>query len=198
MRPLCTFAIPSRKRFNRLLKSVDSIVRSCTDSSRINFRIRLDLDDHESLNRVPELGRLHDQIVVLAMPPKPWHVDRNSLWNSLLPHCSGIWHNFWSDDMLLLGKGWDNQLALMATDGVVVHPKIYKLGELTEYHNTSGGPVPFIPATALSHFQDNLLWEPPDTFIWSVLVKKLGWEEVWMEGITVEHERIKDEILPVL
>jgi hypothetical protein len=180
------------------MKAVKSIVESADDPSRIEFLIRLDCDDESSVNRIDELCRIHDQVFTCVGEPKPKHVPRSTLWNEMIQNAVGNWLNFWSDDMLLLGKGWDTQLAKQPMAGVIVHPKIYKLGAETEYHYTSGGPVPFIPASAVLLFPQQCLWEPPDTFIKNFLITQEKWKEVWMEGITVEHERIADEILPVL
>ena len=188
---LLSVMIPSRKRFDKLLAAVKSWLGNTKDWSNMEILVRLHGSDVESMNRVheiPEFDKLHigaDKIVGHA---------NNTLWNELRKHATGIWHQYWSDDMILFdsGKHWDELLKDIPTTGFIVQPEIHRLGGST-YPAHVGGPVPFVPADAMEQcgHMDGLL-DPPDTSLHNILTGA-GWQTRYLTGVGVFHDRVEDE-----
>lgn len=127
----------------------------------------------------------------VGAPDKPEGAGNEMLWNDLLPLARGQWLQFWSDDMTITGKGWDTQLEQIEQTGYVVHPAVHQLNE-SIYSKNIDGPVPFVPATAMSSFGYPIFTKVPDVQIHEVLVTQQGWIVKFLPGISVQHNRVED------
>lgn len=191
MTPLVSVLIPSLWRFDKLLLAIRSFYATADKPERIQMLVRLHHSDEEAWGRRSEINGIDRYIRVLWEANKPPGAGNEVLWNELLPLAHGLWHQYWSDDMQIVGKGWDTKLGEVPLSGYVAHPMIHKLNE-SIYSENIDGPVPFVPAWAMKHFGYPIFTKVPDLQIHEVLIKKQGWKPWYLDGITVEHSRVED------
>jgi len=190
---LCSILIPSLWRFNKLKQAIGSFyVTAPRDAFEV--LVRLQENDPESIARKDELLRMGDNLRVWVGPPKPKGQGNSMLWNYLVPHASGKWHQYWSDDMMIDGD-WSQQMAQLPLTGVIAQPEIHRLNN-SRYLNDNAGPVPFVPATAWAEAGLKELPEPIDTKAWEIFCVQRQWRAVFLKGVSVIHNRVSDATLP--
>jgi len=195
--PISTFLLPSLWRFDRLLESVRSIFETCHGANNIEVVIRLHLSDTEAYQRARELFEIDPlRIKVIWGDDKPVGTSNEWLWNDLLKHALGAWLQFWSDDLILHGKGWDTMLINTPTEGFLCQPEIHRLNH-SIYLENMDGPAPFVPREAMKLFHQGRLPKLPDVACYDLLVKHYGWKVKFLPGIEVQHNRINDRTLAV-
>lgn len=192
---ICSIIIPSKWRFDRLKKSIAAFYET---AEPVNFEIivRLEEDDPESISRQLELHEFGNNLSVHVRPTKPYDMDNGFLWNDMIPIAKGTWHQYWSDDQIIFGKGWDDQLKEVPTHGFIVHPEIHQLNE-SIYRHDCGGPTPFFPANAIKKYGYDIIPWPLDSHIYQVFVVKHHWKCHFLKGIRVWHQRKSDRTLPI-
>ncbi len=190
MTTLCSVLLPSLGRFDKLLRAIQSFYDTVENPNNIEVLVRLHFSDREAMERRNELFHFGRNIWVTIGEDKPEGAGNAVLWNELLPIAKGTWLQLWSDDMEIVGHGWDTKLEKMPTTGVIVHPEIHQLNE-SQYPNDARGPVPFIPRTAMHFFADEKFHAVPDVAIPNVLIP-LGWKVRFLEGVGVRHDRHED------
>lgn len=184
---LCSILIPSRLRFDRLKKSIQSLRNSAARPETFEIIVRFDNDDMESLDRFSELNSMTR--CWWGRRPDSWNDVCKYLFSELAQHALGDWIWPFSDDMTIEGKDWDTQLRGMP-DNVWVQPDMHKLG-LSGYPKDSHAPCPIIRKS---------FWESQDCFplidyeIWEHC-EKAGLELRWLNGIAVAHMRDEDSAL---
>lgn len=192
MTPLVSVLLPSLWRFDKLLLAIRSFYETADNPDRIQMLVRLHYCDTEAWDRTPEIIAIDRRIVIQWAPDKPEGVANHVLWNDLLHLATGRWHQYFSDDMRLVGNGWDTQLEQAPPHGAVVHPEIHQLNQ-SIYSENIDGPVPFVPAWAMTNFGYPKFTKVPDVQIHEVLVKQHGWEPWFLKGISVLHDRVEDK-----
>lgn len=192
--PLCSVMIPSRWRFDSLIRSVKSWHEFSASPDSFEILVRLHDSDTESMDRQDELTQLGVRVFHGRDKIKP--EANNWLWNQLRPHATGIWHQYWSDDMQIFDSGthWDELLARIPTEGFIVQPEIHKLND-SIYAAHDAGPVPFVPAKCMEKFGFDGVLEPPDTTLDNVLRVSGGWKTYFLKGVGVFHDRHVDRTL---
>jgi hypothetical protein len=100
---LCSILIPSRKRFNLLLRSIKSIIASAKGKD-FEIIVRLHNDDYESLGRQGELGRF-GMVRVIGGETLNGYASLNEFFNELEPEAKGDWRWHINDDMTVFTEG---------------------------------------------------------------------------------------------
>lgn len=192
--PLLSVLIPSKFRFDKLKRAIESWEQCTRYHGNLEVIVGLDQSDQESVARIGELQfpfpvKVYQDRDKLPLEPSCW------LWNKIKPHATGIWHQYWSDDMTIYGTSrWDEELAKVATTGLIVQPEFHKLGG-SLYPKDSGGPVPFIPASCYEALGIPQVPEPPDTGLETLLRIEHGWKHHFLQGVGVFHDREADRTL---
>lgn len=192
--PLVSILIPSLRRFDQLLKSVDSFYATADDPDNFEVIVRLHHSDDESFRRMEEIER--DGLIVFVGRDKKPGEGNAFLWNELAELAKGDWHQYWSDDMTIHGQGWDTLLSKIQPNKVIVHPEIHRLNT-SIYLDDEGGPVPFVPSDAFQSCGYNEMPNVPDLSVNEILRDKFKWPVKFLEGIGVYHSRRVDSTLPV-
>jgi len=190
---LCSVLIPSLWRFDKLKRAIKSFYATA-DKSQFEMLIRLQENDEESVRRQGELSGFGYNLTVFVGRPKPEGVGNSWLWNDMMQHATGDWHQYWSDDQTISGD-WSTQLAALPIKGIVAQPEIHQLNN-SRYLSDKLGPTPFIPRDAFTNTGMNELPEPIDTGGVLHLFKN-GWNHVFLKGVGVHHIREADRTLPV-
>lgn len=188
--PLCSVLIPSRWRYEQLVRSIDSWLKNTHEMNNLEIIVRLHESDSTSYPRLEELIGLCPKIVkVVAGRDRVFPEEHNWLWNQIRDQATGVWHQYWSDDMILKDKGvhWDELLSSVPTTGFIVQPEFHNLGG-SVHANLDAGPAPFVPSKCLEAFGYNEIPEPPDIALNNIL-RKNGWRTHILPGIEVFHDR---------
>tara|TARA_X000001382_G_scaffold10371_1_gene7154 strand:- start:8222 stop:8974 length:753 start_codon:yes stop_codon:yes gene_type:complete len=119
---LVSFLIPSRKRFDNLLKTCNSIAETATDVSRVEILIRFDIDDIESVPRIAELPFDKVDIYVIVGERFRGYIDLNKYINECCSISRGDFLFLFNDDTTMASNGWDEVLTDYMDDDVVLNP----------------------------------------------------------------------------
>ena len=92
---LCT----SYKRFDRLLKMIDSVYETANPSN-FEILVRLSLDDKEAICRKNELG-VYSEVKVIWGEQMRGYRDHYKMLTELLSHATGEWFHIIDDDMTI-------------------------------------------------------------------------------------------------
>lgn len=189
---ICSILIPSRKRVRRLINTIES-VKATSNESRVEICVRIDSDDYESIESIPALMRIHQQVKFLV-GPRLGYERLHDYYNELARISDSTWFFVLNDDITLEGKGWDERLAELRTDQLAM-PESYKLG-LSTYTNFGCGYV--CPIVPLAKFRKHgPMGIPVDTW-W---MEKIGGgmekksNAAVVPGLCVNHQRDKAEYL---
>lgn len=158
--------------------------------------VRLHISDTESWQRASELYEIAPNIQIIWGRDKPVDTGNEWLWNELLTFANGDWLQFWSDDLILHGKGWDAMLVNVPTTGIICQPEVHRLNHSVYLENVDG-PAPFVPRKAMEFFPDQKLPRLPDAACYDILVKQRMWKVKFLPGIEVQHNRINDKTLAI-
>jgi len=104
---LVSILIPSRKRFDLLKTSINSIIQRATHPLKIEILVRLDIDDIESIKRIPELNELTPNFKVIIGPQLNGYKSVHNFYNELGKIATGKFYWLWNDDALLETEKWD-------------------------------------------------------------------------------------------
>lgn len=197
-RVLCSILIVSRLRFEKLKLAMQSFLNTAKHEN-IEFIIRLHKNIAEDWDRRHELQALCPNVRVEVFAGRDLNPGeaKNILHEEIRHLARGLWHNYWSDDEVISGRGWDEQLEYVPTTGFIVNPEVYRLG-LTHYKQSleGFGPTPFVPADCLDRFGVKVLQEPPDLALDNLLRQDNGWKMVLLKGVMIFHDREIDRTLP--
>ena len=120
---LVTMIIPSRRRFNSLLKSIESIINTASDISNVEITIRFDYDDDESLSRLNELPFDKVDIYVIIGERFRGYIDLNKYINECCEISRGDFLFLFNDDSQIQSNGWDDVIEEYRDKIVVLNPK---------------------------------------------------------------------------
>tara|TARA_R100000005_G_scaffold96189_1_gene81279 strand:+ start:836 stop:1642 length:807 start_codon:yes stop_codon:yes gene_type:complete len=109
---LLTVAIPTRKRIEHLLETLESIKDNTKDKSRIEIIIRADNDDEETLenlHRVEEYNKHFDMNFIID---ERWggYADMDKILNQCFNQSKGEFFLALNDDCVVRSKDWDEIL----------------------------------------------------------------------------------------
>lgn len=112
--PKISILLPTRKRTQALVRSLNSLLASADDTSRIEVLIAYDEDDEESKSFFANIwpGYL-DQCKATSRifeTERFGYTRLNRYVNLLAENASGEWLFFWNDDALMETDGWDTEV----------------------------------------------------------------------------------------
>lgn len=189
---IVSFLCPSRARPQRLAKTIDSIFDTATVPGDVEVLVKLDDDDPMLAEYQPVVGR--SGVKAVTSPRENGYSSLAKFYTELAQRARGEWIWIMNDDAYLVGEGWDVQLAALPTDGIIVQPQIYQLG-LGAYPECEGGAFPVVPRVVWERFGHAAAQEPIDTWLDQLLRFEHGWTTRFLAGITVVHDRDRDEVL---
>lgn len=104
---LVSFLIVSRGRFNGLLKAINSIINTASNTKRVEILIRFDEDDEKSLNRLSELPT--NNITIHTVIGKKYGYEfLHKYVNELCLDANGEFFAWFNDDCIIESNGWDD------------------------------------------------------------------------------------------
>ena len=189
---LASVLIPSRGRIDCLLDVIESFTRKTRDIGRVEFLIRLDLDDADSIAGLLDIcGDVKWAAVVgEAMGG---YVDQNVFHNELARVSEGDWIFVFADDSIV-SDNWDVALMgaseMVASRSTSVRDGVFVLR--ARAHAGLSNPFPIISRgfyRALGHVS---LSNHSDTYVeW--VSRGVGCE-VDFSAIEIQHSMLRDEI----
>lgn len=191
---LCSILITTRKRVPRLLATLRSIRDTVSTQDNIEVWLRFDDDDQETLAAIPECRSIINRVHYQTGSRMAGWGSVYYFWDEIYKKCSGTWAWMISDDMVIVGNGWDLLLQKVPTEGFIVHPEIHQLGP-SIYPEDRGGPTPIIPRGSLEQHGFDGVPDPPDVGINESFRLKSGWGIRFLPGIGIWHQRSDDATL---
>lgn len=191
---LVSVLIPSRKRVERLKKTIQSL-RETASPRNYEVRVRIDNDDDESINAIPEFG-VFENVHFLIGPRFNGYESNGLFFTELARRSKGDWLFIMNDDSMVIGEGWDRQLASLPKEGIVAYPEFYWLGQSRyNFSGSCGVAFPFVPNGCWQKFGWSEIEFPADQKLYDLLVVKHGWKVQLLKGVTLRHERDNDQTL---
>jgi GT2 family glycosyltransferase len=190
---LCAILIPTRKRFDRLLKTVASVYGTTNASDQVEIIIRCDSDDYETTHRVLELPAA---VKVMSGPRSRGYAAINLFYTDMAAATKAEWIWIMNDDATIQGSGWADQLAKVSEPRCIVQPELIGWGP-SEYSRSEGGPFPVVRNKCWEAFGMTDIPDPADAALDDLLRVRNGWKTVWLDGIKVQHDRDTDDKLAV-
>jgi len=180
---LVSFLIPSRNRFDSLLKAIGSIIKNTNDLSRVEVVLRFDEDDGYSLARVDELPT-NDIDINITIGKRFGYVELHRYVNEMCRKTKGEFIAWFNDDCIVETKDWDNIIAKYSGKLVSFYPNNKKTG--------SGNIFPIIHRKVfeiLGHFS-----MAPQVDTWQFVVCNRAGIEIKRDDLVFIHNRKQDYI----
>lgn len=175
---LASILIPTRNRFDSLLKAVNSIIEKTNKLDRIEILIRFDEDDENSLSRVEELPT--DKVSINIITGKRHKYEfLHKYVNEMCAETKGEFIVWFNDDCIIETQGWDNIIAEYTGKIVCFYPNNKGTG--------SGNIFPIISRKIyeiIGHFSQS---QQVDT--WQAVVGKRAGIEVKLDKMVFIHNR---------
>lgn len=187
---LLAVLIPTRKRFDRLVKAIQS-VKETTDADNIEIWLRVDRDDTETVEQIPMMLRVEPNLRVLIGDRLDGYASLCCFYQELSYLCYAKWVFIMNDDITVEGNGWDKQLATIPTDGVIVWPEFMQWNN-SKYPSGSGYVCPIVPTRCWEKFGVKDLGNPVDMHLIGLLRDQQKWRVELLNGMTVNHQRDSD------
>lgn len=104
--PLVSVLIPTRGRPKMLCEAIDSLYSLCNNKSNVEFILRVDADDIETMNVSIKLAEsLPVKIIVAARGAG--YLAAHTWYNEMCALASGDWIFIYNDDVLMKSNDWD-------------------------------------------------------------------------------------------
>jgi len=189
-----SIVIPSRKRVARLMKAVETISSLAAHPEELEFVFRIDEDDSETIAAMTDFISRFNCLFIVGK-----HLGYNGsakrLWE-MSAMASGSWIWYFDDDAYLndCSAGWDSKLSEVK-GAMIVLPEINQLGG-SLYPRNSVHPLMILPnkwwlCVGIEEFK-----LPTDFYFFSVL-RKNGWETIYLPGVSTAHDRNKNDPLMI-
>lgn len=206
----CSVLIPSRARYPRLVKTIDSVFATAADPRRVEVIIRLDDDDESSLRHLENLVRW-PKIDIIVGPRRNGYASLSEFYEECADRARGAWLWVMNDDAIIDSankyprldgraypmqtKRWDEMLAeLSSADRILIQPELYKLGG-SGYWDCEGGAFPIVSKDCWRRVGHDHIGHPIDTWFDQVLRVQNGWRTHFLTGWAVVHDRDTDDVL---
>lgn len=181
-----SFLIPTRNKITWLRRTLESVIRTCSDRNQIEILLRMDDDDNERLQIVDELEQLYGAHSIIGSRGSGYN-NISSFITDLLGWATGQWAWFLDDDAWIEGNTWQKQLSeLDPTDhGPVANTETYQLG-LSKYTCGPKGLAPgiIIPMVMAKSFKT----ENPVDVCWHSYAIQNHCQFVILKGVTLCHD----------
>ena len=119
MKNLVSIILPTRKRFDVLLKSVKSLYDRATQQEHIELLLRFDEDDVESIRRVSELDNITKNYKYVIGDRLDGYYSLDVFVRELCEISTGEFLLLWNDDALMMSSGWDDYVSLYLGETVL-------------------------------------------------------------------------------
>lgn len=211
---LCSVLVPSRCRFDRLLKTVNSVFSTVSDPSRIEVLVRFDADDTESLARVGELEVMKN-VRYLVGPRLSGYAALPAFYDEMVAIAKGSWVWIMNDDAhiravwecmhdpaegqrrLQVYRYWDTQLAdVPITHDVILQVELYRWGA-SDYWNHNASAFPIVMHEGWKRIGEPQLQNPVDIWLDEIVRRVAGGRTLFLDGVAVVHERDDDAVLAI-
>lgn len=110
--------LPTRKRFQSLRRSIDSLLSTATRAD-VEVLLAVDDDDLETLERLKSEDIPGSKVLV---GPRLGYINLHLYVNQLCQEATGDWVVLWNDDALMRTQGWDEILEEYLGQMVVLNP----------------------------------------------------------------------------
>jgi len=186
---LVSLMIPSRKRIESLLNTLDSIT-STASGEDYQIVMRFDYDDGQSIERIPEIHRTFPHTKCFIGPRLDGYasLDKDFL-RELEERSDATWVWIGGDDMVVEGD-WMSELRKVPTTGYIVQPAISKLRE-SVYPRAEAQAYPIFPRFCWKQYADS--FPVPFDVNGHLLLKHNGWKTWFLEGVSFWHCRPPEE-----
>lgn len=117
--PLVSIMLPTRGRPTQLLESVESCVNTAKDPTKLEFIIKVDEDDLDTIETTRLLSKSISptKLTTIISPRGNGFLDIHHWYNQLMwPKATGDWLLLWNDDSRMLTKGWDEIIRVVVTN----------------------------------------------------------------------------------
>lgn len=106
MKDLISIILPTRKRFEYLQLSIDSLLKTSANKGSVEIMCLFDDDDSETIERYSSWAKdfQHKELIV----PRLGYAGMHRYNNMLCEASSGNWLFLWNDDSRMVSPGWDN------------------------------------------------------------------------------------------
>lgn len=190
----CSVLIPTRKRFPRLINTIRSIYETAKQPQDIEIVLRIDDDDGDTIANLESLN-YYKNIVPVIGSRYTGYMSMGVFATEAARAATGQWCLLLDDDCTLEGRGWDDLLRDVPSQGHIAWCEFYHLG-FSEYGSDSCGPVgPFFPNNCWKQLGYYGIGNPADDFFKKIICDKHGWKRRILRGITLNHQRDNDEEL---
>lgn len=117
-KPKISIILPTRKRTDMLVKSLNSLLANAKDTSQIEVLIAYDDDDEESreffeTQWADYIGQCEATSHIFELP-RYGYLNLFKYVNFLGEHATGDWVMFWNDDALMTTENWDEEIVKQA------------------------------------------------------------------------------------
>jgi len=108
---LISILLPTRKRFELMLKSIESLFKTATNPDEIEILLKLDIDNYEEyLDRIDEVYALTTNLKIVISDRHQGYDSLHLFLNELAGVSSGEFLLVWNDDATMLSNGWDDYI----------------------------------------------------------------------------------------
>lgn len=187
MKPLVSILLPTRNQHSWLFKCLSSIKNTCSDLSKIEILLRMDIDDNERIALIPSLAEQFP-IRILIGPRGTGYGGSGHYFCELARVAEGDWVWQFDDDFWIEGSTWLASLGAIPCNpylGPAVHAEFYQLGGSRYNNATSAGCVGLI--TPAQFYRSLGEIHPGDQPVWDE-IRKINWKVELLRGTTLCHE----------
>jgi|TARA_A100000164_G_scaffold300134_1_gene274920 hypothetical protein len=118
MKYLVSILLPSRKRFDALLKSVKSLYDKAENPELIELLLRFDEDDLDSIARIKEIDEITTNYQYIIGERYEGYFSLDKFVNELCEISQGDFFLLWNDDALMMNYNWDGVISLYESETV--------------------------------------------------------------------------------
>jgi len=186
-----SFILCSRKRPDLLLKLMQSVYGTSDNPSEIEFYIKFDDDDSESIARIKDFEKYPNVNIKIA-PRLNGYTSIETFLNQMAEETNAEWVFFANDDAYLIGNGWDSEIKKIKDQNCIVYPNKHQLNG-SIYKNAPNMAFYFIPNKCWKKYGMERFPHPYDTCL-NVLLHQNQWKDVFIELHTV-HDRDSEDNL---
>jgi len=122
MQPLISVLIPSRNRIDILKNSINSLLSNANDPNCIQFLIRFDFDDINSIQRFNELPNRAQDKILFGNRFRGFR-DHYLFLNEVAKIADGEFLFTWNDDTTMISKNWDLEVKKYSGQFIVLKAK---------------------------------------------------------------------------
>lgn len=186
---LVTIMIPTRKRVDKLRKTVASIHQSASANDYF-ILWRIDDDDKESMAATHQSWSMKNTWVEAG--PRLGYANLDSgYYAGMESMAKSPWVWIAGDDMIVTGD-WLGELRKVPLTGFIVQPEISKLGGST-YPKAEAQAFPIFPRFCWKPFATE--FPKPFDINGHLLLLKQGWKTWFLPGVTMWHQRPPEDEL---